>query len=188
VTESGVSSRPVLGQPGGNHWLTGGEHTAYGLVTEDTTVREQMMEKRARKLELAAREIPQDEKLRVYGDADAALTILSWGSTKGGVLEAMQRLEAEGVAARLVQVRLLWPFPAEELTPYLEGASPLVVVETNYSGQFARLLRETTGYAPEHLIVKYNGRPIPGEALYQALKTVIEGKGEARMVIRNPYE
>jgi 2-oxoglutarate ferredoxin oxidoreductase subunit alpha len=188
VTESGVSTRPVLGQPGGNHWLTGGEHTAYGLVTEDATVREQMMEKRARKLELAAREIPQNEKLRVSGDPEAALTILSWGSTKGGVLEAMQRLETDGIAARLVQVRLLWPFPAEELRPYLEGASPLVVVETNYSGQFARLLRETTGYAPEHLIVKYNGRPIPGEALYQALKTVIEGKGAARIVIRNPYE
>ena len=53
---------------------------------------------------------------------------------------------------------------------------------------FARLLRENTGYVPEHLVVKYNGRPIPGEALYDALKTIVEGNGEARIVIRNPYE
>jgi 2-oxoglutarate ferredoxin oxidoreductase subunit alpha len=188
VTESGVSPRPVLGQPGGNHWLTGGEHTAHGLVTEDAMVREQMMEKRARKLELAAQEIPQEKKLRVYGDPEAALTVVTWGSNKGGILEALQRLEADGVRARLVQVRLLWPFPARELAPYLEGASPLVAVETNYSGQFARLLREHTGYAPEHMIVKYNGRPIPGEALYDALRAIVDGQGEARMVIRNPYE
>ncbi len=188
VTESGVSPRPVLGQPGGNHWLTGGEHTVHGLVTEDAVVREQMMEKRARKLELAAREIPQDEKFKVYGDAEAKLTILSWGSNKGGILEALERLEADGSAARLVQMRLLWPFPVEELTRALEGASPLVIVETNYSGQLAKLLRENTGIVADHLIVKYNGRPIPGEALHQALRTILDGKGEARMVIRNPYE
>jgi 2-oxoglutarate ferredoxin oxidoreductase subunit alpha len=175
MTESGVSPRPLLGQPGGNHWLTGGEHTVHGLVTEDAVVREQMMEKRARKLELAAREIPEEKKFRVYGDPDAALTILSWGSNKGAILEAMEGLEADGVRARLVQVRLLWPFPAEELSPWLETAEPLVAVETNFSGQLAQLLRERTGHVPDHLILKYNGRPIPGEALYQALKT-------------NPYE
>jgi 2-oxoglutarate ferredoxin oxidoreductase subunit alpha len=188
VTESGVSPRPLLGQPGGNHWLTGGEHTVHGLVTEDAVVREQMVEKRARKLELAAREIPLDEKFRVYGDPDAALTILSWGSNKGAILEAMGRLEADSVGARLVQVRLLWPFPSEGLSPWLETAAPLVVVETNFSGQLAQLLRERTGRVPDHLIVKYNGRSIPGEALHQALTTILAGDGEARMVIRNPYE
>ena len=188
LTESGVSPRPVLGQPGGNHWLTGGEHTVYGLVTEDAVVREQMMEKRARKLELAAREIPKDEKFKVYGDPDAEFTILSWGSNKGSILEAMGRLEADGVRTRLVQARLLSPFPGEELAPLLEEAAPLVVVETNYSGQFARLLREQTGYTPDHLIVKYNGRPISGEALHEALKRIVDGNDETRIVIRNPYE
>ncbi len=53
-TESGVSPRPLLGTPGGTHWTTGGEHTATGRVTEDPVVREEQMEKRMRKLELAA--------------------------------------------------------------------------------------------------------------------------------------
>lgn len=188
LTESGVSPRPLLGQPGGRHWLTGGEHTIYGLVTEDVVVREHMVEKRARKLELAAREIPQDEKLKVYGDPEAAFTILSWGSNKGGILEAIQLLEADGIPTRLVQVRLLWPFPTQELMPWLEGARPLVVVEANYSGQFAQLLRENTGRTPDHLIVKYNGRPMPGQALHQALGQIAGGRGESRIVLRNPYE
>ncbi|HEX9868585.1 MAG TPA: hypothetical protein VGC99_08315 [Candidatus Tectomicrobia bacterium] len=64
---SGVSPRVFLGQPGGMHWLTGGEHTVYGRVTEDPVVREQMLDKRAQKLALAAHEIPRDEKSKLYG-------------------------------------------------------------------------------------------------------------------------
>jgi len=178
----------VLGQPGGLHWLTGGEHTAYGRVTEDPVGREQMLEKRARKLAYAAREIPAAEKLRVYGEQDAAFTIISWGSNKGAILDALARLAHDGIAGRLIQVRLLWPFPTEELRPLLQGAAPLVAVELNFSGQFVQLLREHTGRACDHLIVKYNGRPIAGQELYRALQRLHAGASEHRVVLRNPYE
>jgi 2-oxoglutarate/2-oxoacid ferredoxin oxidoreductase subunit alpha len=187
-TASGVSPRALLGQPGGMHWLTGGEHTEYGRVTEDPVVREQMMEKRARKLAQAAREIPVEEKLTVYGTPHAAFTVVSWGSNKGAILEALQRLAADGIAVRLVQVRLLWPFPADEIMPLLAGASPLVVVELNYSGQFAQLLREQTGRAANYLVVKYNGRPMSGQELYHAFGNIHAGTSEPRLVLRNPYE
>ena len=187
-TASGISPRALLGQPGGMHWLTGGEHTMYGRVTEDPVVRERMMEKRARKLALAAREITAEEKLHVYGNRGAAFTIVSWGSNKGGILEALERLADDGIAARLVQVRLLWPFPTEEMMPLLEAATPLVVVESNFSGQLAQLLREQTGRASDYLVVKYNGRPMSGQELYQAFKSVHAGTSERRVVLRNPYE
>jgi 2-oxoglutarate/2-oxoacid ferredoxin oxidoreductase subunit alpha len=187
-TPSGVAPRALLGQPGGMHWLTGGEHTMHGRVTEDPVIREQMMEKRARKLTLAAQEIPVDEKLTVYGDRDAALTIASWGSNKGAILEGITRLAAEGIAARLVQVRLLWPFPTEEIAPLLGTAAPLVIVEMNFSGQLAQLLREQTGRAGDYLVVKYNGRPMSGQALYQAFKRIHAGTSEPRVVLRNGYE
>jgi 2-oxoglutarate ferredoxin oxidoreductase subunit alpha len=187
-TPSGIAPRALLGQPGGVHWLTGGEHTMHGRVTEDPVIREQMMEKRARKLTLAAQEIPVDEKLTVYGDRDAALTVVSWGSNKGAILEGITRLAADGIAARLVQVRLLWPFPAEEMAPLLEAAAPLVIVEMNFSGQLAQLLREQTGRASDHMVVKYNGRPMSGQALYQAFKRIHAGTSEPRVVLRNRYE
>lgn len=188
ITESGVSPRSVLGQPGGQHWLTGGEHTVLGRVTEDPVVREQMMEKRARKLELAAREIPVEEKLSVYGDEDAALTVMSWGQTKGAILEALEGLQEEGIAARLIHVRILWPFPTDELQHYLETANPLVVAELNFSGQFATLLREMTGRQYDHLVVKYNGRPFPGHVMLDTLKQIADGNAERRIVVRNPFE
>jgi 2-oxoglutarate/2-oxoacid ferredoxin oxidoreductase subunit alpha len=187
-TASGISPRALLGQPGGMHWLTGGEHTMYGRVTEDPVVRERMMEKRARKLALAAREITAEEKLHVYGNRGAAFTIVSWGSNKGGILEALERLADDGIAARLVQVRLLWPFPTEEMMPLLEAATPLVVVESNFSGQLAQLLREQTGRPSDYLVVKYNGRPMSGQELYRAFKSVHAGTSERRVVLRNPYE
>ena len=137
---------------------------------------------------MAAREIPGDEKLKVYSNHEAAFTIVSGGSNKVGILEALERLEADGISARLVQVRLLWPFPDDEITPLLENAGPLVIVESNFSGQFAQLLRETTGRATDYLIVKYNGRPMSGQELHQALKEIHEGRSERRIVLRNPYE
>ncbi|RMF84873.1 MAG: 2-oxoacid:acceptor oxidoreductase subunit alpha, partial [Nitrospinota bacterium] len=188
LTESGISPRPLLGQPGGMHWLTGGEHTEVGLVTEDPEIRERMMEKRARKLELVLQQLPQEEKFQIYGAPDAPFTILSWGSNKGAIQEALQRLEADGIAARLVQVRLLWPFPGAALMPLLDSAHPLVVVELNFSGQFAHLLREETGRTPDHLVVKYNGRPFSGQELYRAFQAIHSGKSEHRVVVRNPYE
>ncbi|HEY63140.1 MAG TPA: 2-oxoacid:acceptor oxidoreductase subunit alpha [Caldilineae bacterium] len=187
-TETSVTPRAFLGQPGALHWLTGGEHTEYGRVTEDPVIREQMMEKRMRKLELIAREIPPEEKVKVYGDPDATFTVVSWGTNKGSILEALDRLQAEGVPARLVQVRLLWPFPVDVLVPLLEAAKPLVAVECNYSGQLAQLLRELTGLACDYLILKYNGRPISGLEVYRALKAIREGTSERRIVLRNPYE
>lgn len=188
ITETGVSPRPVLGQPGGEHWLTGVEHTVEGRVNEDPFIREQMMEKRARKHDQAAREIPFDEKLRVYGDAGSSFTVVSWGSNKGALLDALARLESDGVNARLLQLRILWPFPAAELSPLLAAADPIVVVESTHSGQLAALMREQTGYACDHLVVKYSGRPFSGEALHKVLREVNAGTAEPRMVVSNPYE
>ena len=187
-TESGITPRPLLGMAGGMHWLTGGEHTQYGRVTEDPVVREQQMEKRMRKLETAAREIPLEEKLQIYGDPEADFTVLSWGSNKGAIIEAIELLAEEGLAARLVQVRIMSPFPAAELEEVLATAKPLVGVEANFSGQLAQVLRQHTGIACDKLVVKYNGRPMAGRRLHETFKTIMDGTDETKIVLRNPNE
>ena len=188
LTESGISPRPLLGQEGIHFWSTGVEHSEEGQVSEDPVVRERMMEKRARKLEQLLRLLPREEQFRVHGETDAAFTLVTWGSTTGAVLDAMQRLAAAGIPARTVQLRLLWPFPAQALEGILENASPLVVVECNYSGQLDALLREQTGRGCDHLVVKYSGRPISGEALFPVLQRIHAGAAGRRTVLRNPYE
>jgi 2-oxoglutarate ferredoxin oxidoreductase subunit alpha len=188
LTETGISGRAALGEPGTAHWITGVEHGLDGHVSEDPVMRERMIEKRARKLEQAIVDIPREEKLRVYGIEDAAFTVLTWGSNKGAALEALGRLADEGVEARLVQLRLLWPFPSDELAALLVRAAPLIVMECNHTGQLASLLRAQTGLDADHLVLKYSGRPMSGESVHEALRDIHAGRGERRMVLRNPDE
>ncbi len=188
VTESGISPRTLLGQQGNAHWCTGCEHTPQGRVTEDPVVREAQIEKRHRKMDLALSEIPLEEKVKIYGDRDAELTLLSWGSNKGAILECLDTLEAEGIAARFLHVRLIKPFPVDEMTELLSTAKPLVIVEANFSGQYAELLRANTGIAPDHLVLKYNGRPISAEEIHQTVSEIRRGDAPARIVLRNPYQ
>ncbi len=175
-SESGISPRTVLGQAGGMFWNTGDEHDETGHITEDPVVRDQMMEKRARKLQTAAQEIPEAEKFNLFGDPDAETMIVSWGSPKGAILEALEVLKAEGHSLSFLQVRLLWPLPARALEALLRRAKRRIAVENNYSGQLAGLIREQTGIKIEQLIVKYNGRPILSDELSEALKALLATK------------
>ncbi len=191
-TESGVSPRPVIGAEGGVYWNSGDEHDEKGHITEDPTNRDMMMEKRMGKLDAALREIPVDDKLVFHGPTDAPLTVVSWGSPKGAILDAMDALrDQDGIVVNFLQLRLLSPFPAEEVVRALSPSKRIVDVEMNYSAQFAGLLREKTGVSADHVVVKYNGRPMSCEEIYDALKTISSGAGQAgapspaRMVLRS---
>src|SRR3990172_2237259 len=117
-----VSPRAILGQEGTIFWNTGDEHDEQGHITEDPVLRNLMMEKRFAKLDLAAREIPEDVKVRYFGPKDADAVVVSWGSTKGPLLDALDRLWAEGTRLGYLHVRLINPFPVEPVVPYLAKA------------------------------------------------------------------
>ncbi len=191
-TDNGVSPRPVIGAEGGIYWNSGDEHDEKGHITEDPTNRDMMMEKRMGKLDLAAKEIPIEDKLVFHGPAEAPLTVVSWGSPKGAILDAMDALrEQDGILVNFLQVRLMSPFPADEVARALSRSKKLVGIEMNFSGQFAGLLREKTGISVDHLVVKYNGRPMSCEEIYDALKQMspsparANGPAPKRLVLRN---
>lgn len=178
-TESGVSPRAFPGQAGGIFWSTSDEHDPRGHITEDAENRIRMMEKRMGKLDLAAREIPADRKITRYGPADAELTLVGWGSAKGPILDAMEAIaESGGPTINFVQVRLMRPFPAEEVTAALSGAKRLALVENTYSGQLAGLIREHTGINIEQKILKYDGRPFAEEELVEAIRQALDTGAE----------
>jgi 2-oxoglutarate/2-oxoacid ferredoxin oxidoreductase subunit alpha len=179
-TESGVSPRSFPGEPGGIFWSTSDEHDPRGHITEDAENRIRMMEKRMGKLELAAGEIPADRKISVIGPRDADVTLVGYGSVKGTVLDVLEALESEGVKANFVQVRLMRPFPVQEVTEALSGARRLMLVENTYSGQLGGLIREMTGIEIKQQILKYDGRPFSEEELLEAVKQAI-GSQEKRV-------
>ncbi|HVL86938.1 MAG TPA: 2-oxoacid:acceptor oxidoreductase subunit alpha [Candidatus Thermoplasmatota archaeon] len=183
-SEDGISPRPVLGQEAGIHWHTGDEHTALGHITEDPVVRDAMMEKRFRKLDTFEKDTPRDKKVRLYGPERADVTIVSWGSMKGVILDAMDRLAQQGLRVNFVHVKVLSPFPVKEVTELLSGARHRVCVEMNFSGQLKNVVREQTGIACESFLSKYNGRPITEDEIVDGVTKAVNQK-ISKVVLRH---
>ncbi len=168
-TDSGVSPRRLPGFGPELVVADSDEHTPDGHLTEDLEVRVRMHDKRLRKLQGLAREMAG---ITTAGPADAPLVLLCWGSSLGPVREAVARLNAGKVPARLVHLSELWPFPREAAAQALAGAKKLVAVEQNASGQLNRLLRQETGLAAQHLVLRYDGRPFTPEFILRGLQEV----------------
>ncbi len=184
-TPNGVSPRPPLGTRGGVYWNTGDEHDVRGHISEDPTNRDLMMEKRMGKVDLADREIPMEERVNFFGPEEADITVVSWGSTKGAILDAMEWLKEDGITVNFVQIRLVHPFPTEYVKKVLSKSKKVVGIEMNYSGQLIGILRERTCIPVEQLVVKYNGRPMSCEEIYGAVKLISEGKAPKKLVLKH---
>jgi 2-oxoglutarate ferredoxin oxidoreductase subunit alpha len=165
------------------HWYTGDEHNEVGHISEEPANRDMMVEKRMRKLETADREIPIGEKLKVFGDEESENLVVSWGSPKGAILEAMNKLTQEGLSLKFLQIRMIHPLPKEHVAELLKNATKIITVENNYSGQLAEIIREKTGIQTNFRILKFNGRPITTTEVYGALKKVLLGQAPERQVL-----
>ncbi|VVB89962.1 2-oxoglutarate synthase subunit KorA [uncultured archaeon] len=182
-TDSGVSPRLPIGTPGAVFWNTGDEHYESGHITEESMIRTRMVEKRMKKLDTADREIPLDEKINFFGDMDAPAIIVSWGSPKGAILEAMEILKKDGYKTGFIQVRMPHPLPKEYITKVLGKATKKITVEGNYSGQLAGIIREKTGIPMDYFVLKWNGRPMSSDEVYDALLHIMQGNAPERQVL-----
>jgi 2-oxoglutarate ferredoxin oxidoreductase subunit alpha len=182
-TESGVSPRAVLGTKNGVHWHAGDEHNEFGHISEEPGNRRLMVEKRMKKLELAEREIPLEDKVVFFGDLDSENVVVSWGSPKGAIIEALNMLREENLSLGFVQVRLMSPFPAKEISAALKGKKRVIDVEDNYLGQLGQLIKEKTGLSPNYYVLKYTGRPVTTTEVYSAIKNVLIGSASERQVL-----
>ena len=154
-TPNGVSPMAIPGEAGGEYVATGLEHNEYGRVRYDVGTHKLMTEKRFRKLAAAVHDAPPAYR---YGDADASVGIITWGSTAGTCTEAVDRLHEQGVKVDLLAPKMLWPLPVHQLTEFMAGKSRVIVAEVNYQGQFADLIAARLTRDFERLNV-YNGSP-----------------------------
>lgn len=182
-TDSGISPRLPIGTPGAVFWNTGDEHNELGHVTEESMMRTRMHEKRMRKLETADREIQEKERVNFFGDEEAPITIVSWGSPKGAILEAMEMLRKDGFMMNFLQVRIPHPLPKKYIEKILSKASKKIAVEGNYSGQLAGIIREETGILMDYFILKWNGRPMSADEVYEALLNIVQNRAQTRQVL-----
>jgi 2-oxoglutarate/2-oxoacid ferredoxin oxidoreductase subunit alpha len=187
LSEYPISPRISLGTENGIFWNTGDEHTEEGHITEDPEMRIKMMNKRMSKLDVALNEIADEDKAVAYGEYDPVLglTIIGWGSTKGAILDAMDRFKDEGKKIKFIQVRLLHPFPTAVMEKMLHDTKVLVDIEMNYSSQLGALIKQNLKREINYSIVKYNGRPMSSSEVYNAILHIINGKASRRIVLDN---
>lgn len=157
VTEDGVSPRVVPGMKNGIHHVTGVEHDETGKPSESAANRNAQMDKRFRKIENIKFNTPV-HKHAPHEEAD--LLIVGFNSTRGAIEESMSRLEQDGIKVNHAQVRLIHPFPTDELLPLVKSAKKIAVVENNATGQLANIMKMNVGHAEKvHKLLKYDGNP-----------------------------
>ena len=181
LTDDGVSPRSKLGLDNGVFWNTGDESDEYGHITEDPQIRVKMMDKRMSRLDLALKNIPDEEQAISFGVHD--YTIISWGSTKGPILDALAMLKKEGIDIGFVQIKLLNPFPAEYVKSILKDATTLIDVEANHSGQLGKLFKQNVLREIDYYILKYTGRGMTSTEIYDSLKKIVSNKAEKREIL-----
>lgn len=171
VHEDGISPRVIPGQKNGIHNVTGVEHDEKGRPSENPVNRKKMMDKRLKKLESLKLDKPVD-KNTPHEEPDVLLVGL--GSTHGTIEEAIGRLEKDGYKVNHAHVRLLLPFPTEEMQSLIEKAKKVVVVENNATGQLTELLKlHTDGRHKIENVLKYDGNPFLPSEIFSECKELI---------------
>ncbi|MED4587580.1 2-oxoacid:acceptor oxidoreductase subunit alpha [Priestia flexa] len=168
VTKDGVSPRVVPGMKNGIHHVTGVEHDETGKPSESPINRNNQMDKRMRKLDNIQFKTP----IHLHSDeVDSDVLFVGFNSTRGAIEEAMERLEADGLRVNHAHIRLIHPFPVDEILPYVNGAKKVIVVENNATGQLASILKMNVGnHHKVQSILKYDGNPFLPQEVYTKSK------------------
>src|SRR3989440_2186399 len=129
-TASGISPITAPGPGAVTYVATGLEHDEHGHPDYEPEDHTAMMEKRFRKLETAAEELPQPQR---YGDEDATIGIIGWGSTEGTIQEAVDRARAKGYKVAALHPKILSPLPDRTIRAFIRSVNTVIVPECNYS-------------------------------------------------------
>ena len=176
-TDSGISPRAIAGLEGYVHVVATDEHDEDGILISDEFTnphkRRQMVEKRARKFQNVIDDVPPPE---LEGEKSADVTLIGWGSTYGVIKEAIAQLADQGVTVNHLPVKWIIPLHGDAIVDILSSSKKTIIIENNYSGQFARYLRSETGFAPDGHIRKYDGEPFMPHHIVDGVLEQIAGK------------
>jgi 2-oxoglutarate ferredoxin oxidoreductase subunit alpha len=173
-TTDGISNRVTPGTKNGIFHVTGVEHDDTGKPSENPVNRIAQMKKRLRKLQNLSFDTP------VYKNAprdSANVLIVGINSSRGAIEEAVPLLEDDGWKVNHAHIRLVHPFPVDELKPLMDAAEKVVVVENNATGQLASIIKANVGQAEKiEQVLKYDGNPFLPIEIYKEIKTILETK------------
>lgn len=164
ITSNGISSRTIPGTPNGQFLANSYEHDQFGFATEDATIATKMFAKRQSKIKSAIKIAP---KANIFGDSSAKKLIISWGSTKGPILEALKNLKNKNDFA-FMQIKTLWPINPD-LKLIVDNFKETIVIENNGTNQLTTLLKSQFDFNPTKIYTKNDGRPFFPEEIVNYL-------------------
>ena len=171
-TEDGISPRTIPGVKNGMFLSTGLEHNVFGKPAEGQGDRVMEMEKRHRKFAAVSKAI--QPFTAAHEETDCDLLLVGITSTNGALEEARECLEAEGRKVNHIQLRLISPFPVEELRPYIEGAKKVLIVEEDLTAQLREQFAIRFDCHDKLLsLLQYDGTPFLASTIINESKEVI---------------
>ncbi|MBI2889412.1 MAG: 2-oxoacid:acceptor oxidoreductase subunit alpha [Nitrospirae bacterium] len=152
---TGLSPRPIPGQLNGIHVVTGLAHDEHSHVAYESGTNQRSSVMRSRKLATFFRTLRPP---KIYREPEGDLLVVGWGSTRGAIEEAVDRVRDEGKRVSALHLRFLSPLEPG-LREIFSRFKKVLTVEINYSddgrdeavppearryGQLAWLLRGST--------------------------------------------
>lgn len=173
VTEDGISTRLLPGTKNGIFHVTGVEHDETGKPSENPVNRKNQMDKRMKKIHHLPERFPTPIHTNEKHE-EPDILLVGYLSTRGAIEEAMERLENDGHKVNHAHIRLIHPFPGDELKRLVEKADQVIVVEHNHTAQLANNIKMNIGFGDKMKnILKYDGTPfLPGE-IYKECKGLL---------------
>jgi 2-oxoglutarate ferredoxin oxidoreductase subunit alpha len=189
LTETGVSPMATPGTKGGRYTAEGLEHDEKGQPDYEPAMHEAMMDKRWLKVETARKQLTLWPKVvEEWGDDDAAIAIMGWGSSLGPVQEAMARAQAAGYKVAALFPKVLYPMPDLQIRRFMRGRRAIIIPELNQLGQFARVVEHR--YSHELIrdsievvsLNKYQGLPFRPVEIFDKIVEVAQALTERARV------
>jgi 2-oxoglutarate ferredoxin oxidoreductase subunit alpha len=168
LTENGISPRGIPGHGKGLVCVDSDEHDQEGHITEDLDLRVKMVDKRLRKLESLKAEILSPE---FWPHKNYRNLVVCWGSTYHIVKEALVQLGRDDTSMlHYQQVYPLHPDTAD----YLNKAAKTIIIESNATSQFGKLIKLGAGIDIDERILKYSGLSFTVEEVSGSLKKILD--------------
>lgn len=176
-TKSGISPRTIPGTANTLYVSATDEHDEESILISDMftspPIRRKGMEKRMRKMDGLLAELPAPV---LEGPAQADVTLVSWGSSRGVVKEAIELLSDSGLSANHLHIKYLVPFHAAQVTEILSHCKKKISVEANFTSQIAKFIRMETGVAMDGHVTKYDGEPLEPAYIAEHVKRILAGR------------
>eukprot|EP01047_Picozoa_sp_COSAG01_P015474 COSAG01_NODE_775_length_13698_cov_60.191632_11_plen_607_part_00 len=170
-------NQAIPGQEGGTRRVTGLNTDEEGQIIYTANSDHRAHEVRNKKVYAVEDAMLEPER---FGDEEADLLIVSWGSCRGVLFESINEAKKAGHKVGGLNLKIVYPIPTERLKAIFSKYKKVVTIEVGYGherkpAQLAGLLRMQTLVDVESAISNATGRPIKPVQVTNMIESKLKG-------------